>query len=193
MTNREWYSRLFKSISLLGVYLTGQREWHWYHTLTKSRFYPDDYISSQYLHSQFCSRWQPDCFLTQLSHPCQELVANNRLMPVLIWVSSSGTLSSGNILCAMTVSSNIYRCGKMVVDQKARTVTKGRDVVTQVDQVVGVGIVSSPKPYAVQAKFPSIGLVDSQYIGSDKWKKIKLWAYDCERKLVIPVHVRPFC
>lgn len=96
-------------------------------------------------------------------------------------------------MCAIDNSLHTHKFGKMVVDRKTRTLTKGEDVMIQVDHVLAVGIVSTPKPYAIQAKFPSIGLIDSQYICLENRKKIKLWAYDPERKLAIPVHARPFC
>eukprot|EP00890_Picochlorum_soloecismus_P002018 jgi/Picsp_1/2817/NSC_01043-R1_ribonuclease p len=48
---REAYATIFKSITREGGYVTGQREWHWYHTISGLPFYPRDYLDSKYAHT----------------------------------------------------------------------------------------------------------------------------------------------
>lgn len=189
ITSRDTYDVLFKGICLSGSQIAGQREWHWYHTISKQLFYPNDYQDSLVYH-QLVSDVANQGFL-------QEFSANGRsaadFVPAFVWVIKNGTLRVGDVLCNIEDNKTIFGSRKIVI---GRELVNGSDVTTErPDRASHVGIITSAKPYALHSKYCSVAILDySRFPNAGKdLTKMRLWSYSPSRGLLIPVTVRLSC
>lgn len=196
--NRDIYQVIFKAICLSGAFIAGQREWHWYHTLNKLAFYPNDYSNSHQfgkIVETFAARLDKnENFPSNLMRQSQALFSRSeRLSRVAIWILKNGTLRQGDILCAIESPKILPSCGKMRIDSQRSLIRKGESTVAAKKDIHRwdvMGIVTSARPHGMNSKYPSIGLVASGSLPLMGKKKIVLWAWAQDRQLIAPVLVK---
>lgn len=195
--NRETYQVVFKAICLSGAFIAGQREWHWYHTLNKLAFYPDDYLNSHHFGSTvetFAARLEKHKnFPSNLIRQSQTFLRSERLSRVAIWIIKNGTLRQGDILCAIESREMLPSHGKMRIDTMYKLIKRGDSTIATEKDIHGWdvnGIVTSPCLRGVDSKHPSIGLLANSVLSSMKNNRIILWAWAQDRQLIFPVLVK---
>lgn len=181
---------MFKSICLSGSLIAGQREWHWYYTLSKQLFYPDDYqesLSFKKLISDLGSRGSP------LDFSAFDSTEPSKMLPALVWVTKDGTLEVGDVLCHFDTFQRTSKSRKISLD---KNLVSGNDIfLEQTLKTSCLGVITSPKPYALQSRYCSVGIVCSKFSEAKKSgraSKTRLWAYSPNRGVIIPVTVIPW-
>jgi len=186
LANRDIYAALFKEICLSGSLIVGQREWHWYHTVSKRLFYPDDYIESPTCEHLF-SMLVRDGYMPNISSHN----STSNTLPAIVWVKRNGTLEVGDILCRLESNKVASSSRKIVVGKNFITGSKSDGMESK--NATSVGVITSAKPYAMHSKYCSMAIVYSKFFaksGSDIKVKERLWSYSQRRGVLIPVTVK---
>lgn len=186
LVDRDMYAALFRAICLSGSLITGQREWHWYHTVSRRLFYPDDYIESPSC-EHLISTLVRDGYMPNIS----SLDSTSDTLTAIVWVKRNGTLDVGDILCRLELNKVAASSRKIVVGKTLLTGNKSDGM--QSKGATSVGVITSAKPYAMHSKYCSMAIVYSKLFAksaSDQKVKERLWSYSPHRGVLIPVTVK---
>lgn len=187
IVNRDIYAALFKAVSLSGAFIAGQMEWHWYHTIARKLFYPDDFTESpkfgRLVSTLTKNGHLPEIFMLDCG--------TADMIPAFVWATRNGTLQVGDILCYVESNKVSSSSRKITVDNCFTTGNNSNW--RQNRNAISVGVVTSARPYALHSKYCSVAIIHSKLFtelaGNDKVKE-RLWAYGPHRRVLIPVTVK---
>lgn len=214
VVTRYGYPSLFKLVAFCGAHVTGQREWHWYHTLNASAFYPFDFpdiIDYSISIAQYQQKKRDSNLLAENTRNIMILREEdglNHLAGMDVDDSHIATKAKPQLVVSPSLSNKAMI--EVLVWATGRCVFGAGDKICHSDKLSSIsppseecfGFISSPRLYHGSIHQPSFGFVEKKEFyrilrkqGSDGKDRQMVFAFirSAQLKILFPIKLLPLC